>query len=59
MLLAVDIGNTNLVFGVFDGSKLIASFRIATHHDFTEDEYGLIFDNLQVKGHKLKTLKVQ
>lgn len=46
MLLAVDIGNTNLVFGVFDGSKLIASFRIATHHDFTEDEYGLIFDNL-------------
>jgi len=46
VLLAIDVGNTNLVFGVFEGSSLIASFRTATHHEFTEDEYGLIFDNL-------------
>lgn len=46
MLLAIDVGNTNLVFGVFEGSSLIASFRTATHQAYTEDEYGLIFDNL-------------
>jgi len=46
VLLAIDIGNTNLVFGVFEASSLVASFRIATHHEFTEDEYGIIFDNL-------------
>ncbi|NLZ52533.1 MAG: type III pantothenate kinase [Thermoanaerobacteraceae bacterium] len=46
MILTIDVGNTNLVFGVFDGSKLVASFRTATHQEYTEDEYGLIFDNL-------------
>lgn len=46
MILAIDLGNTNMVIGVFEGSSLITSFRIATHHEFTEDEYGLIFDNL-------------
>jgi len=46
LILAIDLGNTNMVIGVFEGSSLITSFRIATHHEFTEDEYGLIFDNL-------------
>ncbi|MBS7174974.1 type III pantothenate kinase [Massiliimalia timonensis] len=41
MLLAVDIGNTNMEFGVFDQEQLKASFRLATHHDVTSDELGL------------------
>lgn len=45
MILAIDVGNTNLVLGVFD-DKLVTSFRTATHQEYTEDEYGLIFDNL-------------
>ena len=40
MLLAVDIGNTNMEFGVFEGDQLSASFRLATHHDVTSDELG-------------------
>ena len=28
MLLAIDIGNTNMEFGVFDGGKMVASFRL-------------------------------
>ncbi len=32
MLLAIDIGNTNISFGVFKGPKLIRSFNIATHN---------------------------
>jgi len=46
VLLAIDVGNTNLVFGVYESSNLVASFRTATHQAYTEDEYGLIFDNL-------------
>ena len=30
MLLVIDVGNTNMVFGVFDGDKLIANWRLST-----------------------------
>ncbi len=39
MLLAVDVGNTNIVIGVWQGDKIIARFRITTRHDATSDEY--------------------
>ena len=41
MLLAVDIGNTNICFGIFSMSdgKLITSYRIETNHAKTRDEY--------------------
>ncbi len=39
MLLAVDTGNTNTVFAVFDGNSLKAQWRIATSHHRTSDEY--------------------
>lgn len=38
MLLAVDVGNTNTVLGVFDGEKLIRSGRMATNPYDTEDD---------------------
>ncbi|OQB47156.1 MAG: Type III pantothenate kinase [Firmicutes bacterium ADurb.Bin153] len=42
MLLAVDIGNTNIVVGLFDKDKLVTSFRIASERDRTADEYGIL-----------------
>ncbi len=42
MLFAVDIGNTNMEFGVFDGDKHLASFRLGTNHEITSDEIGLM-----------------
>ncbi len=41
MLLAIDIGNTNVVYGAFDGPVLKADFRITTSARITPDEAGL------------------
>jgi type III pantothenate kinase len=39
MLLAIDCGNTNTVFSVWDGTRFLATWRIATDHRRTADEY--------------------
>ncbi|MCI8622067.1 MAG: type III pantothenate kinase [Provencibacterium sp.] len=41
MLLAIDIGNTNIEFGVYDGEQILARFRLGTNRDITSDEIGL------------------
>jgi type III pantothenate kinase len=41
LLLAIDIGNTNIVLGVFDGTELKVSWRLATLRDRTADELGM------------------
>jgi type III pantothenate kinase len=46
MLLTIDIGNTNIVFGVFKNRELIHHWRIVTQKDKTEDEYGILIENL-------------
>ena len=46
MLLAIDIGNTNLVFGVFDGESLQESWRLATLPDRTADELWVLVSTL-------------
>ena len=46
MLLAIDIGNTNIVLGLFDGLRLLAHWRIATDPKTTADEYGALCLNL-------------
>ena len=46
MLLVIDVGNTNMVFGVFDGDKLIANWRLSTQSGRTADETGLMIRNL-------------
>ncbi|HEY6084035.1 MAG TPA: type III pantothenate kinase [Nitrospira sp.] len=46
MLLVVDIGNTNIVWGVYDGQKLVGHWRLATDAKKTSDEYGILFTNL-------------
>ncbi len=42
MLLGFDVGNTNIVMGVFDENRLLHSWRYATDRDKTSDEYGLL-----------------
>jgi type III pantothenate kinase len=46
MLLAIDIGNTNIVLGVFDGTRLTHSWRLATLRERTADEIGLMVAQL-------------
>lgn len=41
MLLAIDLGNTNIKFAVFDGTKIISSFRLTTDMPRTSDEFGI------------------
>jgi len=50
MLLAVDIGNTNTVIGVYDGNRLIHHWRLRTEKDATEDEFHLLIKNLFSNG---------
>src|SRR5689334_78451 len=46
MLLAIDVGNTNIVLGVFDGASLVQSWRLQTLRERTSDELGLLVDGL-------------
>lgn len=46
MLLALDVGNTNTVLGVFRDSTLIANWRLTTARDQTVDEYGILIREL-------------
>ncbi len=46
MLLAIDVGNTNTVLGVFEGTKLRHHWRIETSHTRTSDEYGILVRQL-------------
>lgn len=39
MLLAIDAGNTNIVFAVYDGDRVVATFRASTKEGRTADEY--------------------
>lgn len=41
MLLTIDIGNTNITLGLYEGTKLGARWRLATDHERMPDEYGL------------------
>lgn len=43
MIIAFDIGNTNIVGGIFDGDDLVCSFRISTDKNKTFDEYSVLF----------------
>ena len=41
MLLAIDVGNTNMVFGLYEGERLRGTFRISTNAERTSDELGM------------------
>ncbi len=50
MLLAIDIGNTNIVLGIYDGQKLVTHWRLLTQPERTADEYGVLISQLASSG---------
>jgi len=51
MLLAVDIGNTNIKFGIFDGDALIRTLTVSCNRNKTADEYAVeIYSLIRVMG---------
>ena len=46
MLLAIDVGNTNIVIGVFRGDALVHSWRLTTIRERTSDELGILITDL-------------
>lgn len=55
MILVFDVGNTNIVLGVYEGEKLINHWRLSTDRNKTSDEYGMLIYNLfKYKGLDLK-----
>lgn len=58
MIICLDVGNTNIKYAVFDGDELKLSFRVATEHKKTSDEYGgqliSILGNNGIKAEDIK-----
>ena len=48
MLLAIDVGNTNIVIGVFRGETLVHSWRLTTIRERTSDELGILLTDHNV-----------
>ncbi len=58
MILVFDIGNTNIVLGVFKGSSLAADWRLSTNRHATLDEYGIILKELfAISGLEMKSIR--
>ncbi len=53
MLLAVDVGNTHTVLGLFDGDELVEHWRIATEAQRTADEIAVVLRGLLSQNHRL------
>ena len=46
MLLVIDVGNTNIVLGIYDDERLVRNWRIHTERNTTEDEFNVLVMNL-------------
>jgi len=58
MILVIDVGNTNLTFGVYHKEELKATFRMTTKATHTSDEYGvLMMQILSAKGIDVKDIE--
>ena len=58
MILVIDVGNTNLTFGVYKEKELLATFRMTTKVARTTDEYGVMISQLfQAKGLDMRKLE--
>ena len=51
MILVVDVGNTNITFGVYDGKELKTTFRMMSKQSRTSDEYGISLRELLRTNH--------
>ncbi len=57
LLLVIDVGNTNIVLGAYEGDDLLYDWRIATSKDRTSDEYGMLVEQiLNHNGIKIEEL---
>ena len=58
MIITIDVGNTNITVGVFQGDEIRASFRMTTKMPRTSDEYGILLINLleqnQIRHEEIK-----
>ena len=59
MLLVVDVGNTNIVLGVYEGKEIMAHWRISTDRGRTTDEYGMLLSNLFLHDPKVNKEDVE
>ncbi len=50
MLIALDVGNSHTVIGVYQGEQLTHHWRIATNHERTADEHGVLLNTLLAGG---------
>lgn len=50
MILTIDVGNTNITVGIFEGDSIKACFRMTTKMPRTSDEYGMLLTNLVEKN---------
>lgn len=50
MLMVLDVGNTNIVLGVYDDDKLLVHWRVSTDRQKTADEYGMLVNDLFLYG---------
>ena len=58
MLLVLDIGNSNIVMGAYEGRKLLRHWRISTDRQKTGDEYGILFNELfRYQGIQMSDIK--
>ena len=62
MLLAIDVGNTNTVIGVFEGRRLLEHWRLETDARRTHDEYGILLRQLfawgSIEPHRVNAMAV-
>ncbi|MGO5052866.1 type III pantothenate kinase [Lachnospiraceae bacterium LCP25S3_G4] len=57
MLLAIDVGNTNITIGIFDAEELLAKFRLTTKQPRTSDEYGIsLCELIEHKGYEVSDI---
>ncbi len=58
MILAIDIGNTNMEFGICSEDKVLAAFRLGTNRDITSDEVGLFASQFfSIQGYDRKDIE--
>ncbi len=55
MLLTIDIGNTNIVLGLYSNRDLLHHWRIATRREGTADEYSILIQEIE----RLKKLNLE
>lgn len=60
MILVMDVGNSNIVLGVYEGTKLLVNWRMGTDKEKTSDEFGMffvsLFSNERIDIHKIEAV---